>query len=224
MTLQADGKVLLAGYGTFAGSYDSAVARYTTAGVLDSGFGGGEGIVTTRLSEENDYARAVVSQPDGRVLLVGLSISGGNSDFALVRYASSPLLLDLQASTDSGIDLTDNITNYNTPTFLLRAAPYFRLYRNGDQISSDYETGSTAGTIYTVAAQEEGIHSFALCPVDVAGNAPYDPTEFAELRLTSGRWTRFSASAPASSPQRSRGPTPPTQWSCSRTGRFCSPA
>jgi uncharacterized delta-60 repeat protein len=83
-----DGKIVLAGYvnsGTNANNF--ALARYNPNGTLDATFGN-KGKVTTALNG-NDQARAVVIQPDGRIIEVGLTdinSPGGATEFALVRY------------------------------------------------------------------------------------------------------------------------------------------
>ena len=72
---------------TPTGGQDFALVRYTAAGVLDSSFGGGDGIVTTAVvpGNVNDMARSILQQqPDGRIVLVGQT--SASSDFALARY------------------------------------------------------------------------------------------------------------------------------------------
>ena len=72
---------------------------------------------------------------------------------------------DLQSSSDLGISDTDNLTCDNTPTFVVSDVPYFRLYRDGIQISGDNESGS-----YTTTMQPDGTHNYAIASVDAAGN------------------------------------------------------
>ena len=67
---------------------------------------------------------------------------------------AAPAAPDLQASSDTGVSDTDNLTNDNTPTFDAAGAPYFRLYRDGVQISGDYESGHATPT----AAQPDGAY------------------------------------------------------------------
>ncbi len=76
-----------------------------------------------------------------------------------------PAAPDLTASSDTGVDDTDDLTNDTTPTFEAAGAPYFRLYRNGIQISGDYETGS-----YTDAALSDDTYEYTVIAVDAAGN------------------------------------------------------
>jgi uncharacterized delta-60 repeat protein len=79
MALLANGKIVLAGYGTPGGPWRPAFAlvRYTSEGTLDAGFGDG-GILVSR----RGTARAIAVQPDGRLVAAGYSASG----VALARY------------------------------------------------------------------------------------------------------------------------------------------
>ena len=81
IALQADGKIVAAGY-RFSGSFfHFALARYNSDGSLDASFGTG-GKVVTALTAFDDLARAVVIQADGKIVAAGEA----NADFALVRY------------------------------------------------------------------------------------------------------------------------------------------
>jgi uncharacterized delta-60 repeat protein len=106
MALQPDGKIVVAGDSWFD-TDDFAVARYHSDGSLDISFGTG-GIVTTDFGD-NEYANAVVLQPDGRIILAGTSYHGmlpdQTSQFALVRYNSDGSL-DTTFDGD-GIVITD---------------------------------------------------------------------------------------------------------------------
>ncbi|MFN9915423.1 MAG: DUF4347 domain-containing protein, partial [Pirellulaceae bacterium] len=66
VTLQSDGKILVAGYiGTGAFS-EFAVVRYNTDGTLDTTFGGGDGIANTSFfGFGSDLASAITLQTDG---------------------------------------------------------------------------------------------------------------------------------------------------------------
>ena len=84
----SDGKILLGGYTNAAGNQDFALARYTSAGVLDTSFGGGDG-VTTHDFGGIDKARAMGIAANGNVLLVGSTKSGSDTDWGLVQFVSS---------------------------------------------------------------------------------------------------------------------------------------
>ncbi|HEY7030267.1 MAG TPA: SBBP repeat-containing protein [Thermomicrobiales bacterium] len=77
-------------------SYDFAVAKYTTAGVLDSTFDG-DGRVTTDFGSNQDQGFAVLSTGAGSTFVVAgrTDPSGADvGDFALARYTASTGALD----------------------------------------------------------------------------------------------------------------------------------
>lgn len=76
------GRVFAAGQsGTPGGPFDLAVARYTGDGSPDASFGTG-GFARTDLGASGEFPRALLSEPDGGVLLAGTSGAG----FVLVRH------------------------------------------------------------------------------------------------------------------------------------------
>jgi uncharacterized delta-60 repeat protein len=89
IALQANGKVVLAGYAFDFNRQESdiAMARYNTDGTLDAGFGTG-GKVVADLGSTDDMIRSLAIQSDGRIVAAGLS--GGN--FAVTRYTSSGMV------------------------------------------------------------------------------------------------------------------------------------
>lgn len=95
IALQSDGKILLAGYSVNTNiNYDFALVRYLTNGYLDTSFGvAGTGIVTTPIGTNNDVARSIVIQGDGKIVVGGYSVTNGtNANFALVRYTTNGVL------------------------------------------------------------------------------------------------------------------------------------
>jgi uncharacterized delta-60 repeat protein len=90
---QADGKVVVGGW-VYAGNGSSAdfvVARYTTAGVLDTSFGSaGMTITPVAPGTKDDAGRAILLQVDDRVPTVRSIVAGSandaNYDFAVTRY------------------------------------------------------------------------------------------------------------------------------------------
>jgi uncharacterized delta-60 repeat protein len=88
VAVQPDGKVVVAGMSSGVDTANFVVARYTSAGVLDTSFGnGGQASVWFNLGAESfEGATGVVIQPDGKIVVVGTASSiRHSSDFALAR-------------------------------------------------------------------------------------------------------------------------------------------
>jgi uncharacterized delta-60 repeat protein len=113
-----DGKILVAGSvqpSAFSSAADFALVRYNADGSLDTTFGTG-GIVTTKLGDFDAGANTVLIVPDAntttnpadyKVVAAGhTSTSGGNFNFALVRY-----------NADGSLDTTFNTTGIVTTNF-----------------------------------------------------------------------------------------------------------
>jgi uncharacterized delta-60 repeat protein len=111
IALQPDGKIVLAGdVSTFTSpSFDAigfGLARYNKDGRLDSTFGSGGKVIT---EGELIAARAVIIQPNGKLIAAGLAIhNNSNGDFALTRYNSN-------GSLDQGFGSGGIITTDFTP-------------------------------------------------------------------------------------------------------------
>jgi len=86
MVVQPDGKIVVVGY---SGSTDSdfAVVRYNTDGALDTTFDT-DGMVTTPFGPDNDQAKAVAIQTDGKIVVAGWAGNQltGQLDLAVARY------------------------------------------------------------------------------------------------------------------------------------------
>ncbi|MGH9286133.1 MAG: delta-60 repeat domain-containing protein, partial [Acidimicrobiales bacterium] len=91
IALQPDGRIVVAGRAVIsANESDFAVVRYLPDGLLDPAFGSGGKVVTdvSPSADEGtagDGGRAVVVQPDGRIVVGGTSFE----DFGLVRYLAN---------------------------------------------------------------------------------------------------------------------------------------
>ena len=95
MTLQPDGKLILAGHCEVGGQFDFCAVRYTASAVLDTTFGTG-GKLFTAISNgatpatSNDILAAMALQPDGKLLLAGYCRSGSFNKFCVARYDGGP--------------------------------------------------------------------------------------------------------------------------------------
>jgi len=92
IALQPDGKIVAAGsviHNNWPLSF--LVARFNPNGTLDTNFGN-EGVVVTNFGDSTAEANALVLQPDGKIVVAGVSGAGSGSelnDFALARYNSN---------------------------------------------------------------------------------------------------------------------------------------
>ncbi len=84
VTIQPDGKIILAGSSRVGTDDGFALARFDVDGSLDTTFDG-DGTVTTQIGASTDSASAVTVEPDGSIVAAGYSV-GTNADFAVARY------------------------------------------------------------------------------------------------------------------------------------------
>ncbi len=110
IVVQADGKILLAGYATTAVSRDFALARYNSDGTLDTSFDG-DGKVLTDFAAGSDRISSLALQADGKIVAAGQA-SGESIDFALARYnADGSLDTDFDADGKLMVDF-DGAADY----------------------------------------------------------------------------------------------------------------
>jgi uncharacterized delta-60 repeat protein len=90
MVRQPDGKILITGTTTTAGSSDHFLMRLEADGDLDPTFGdGADGIFIQSAVSGDNFGDSLVLLPDGRIVVVGLKPSG--SDWVVARYTSAGL-------------------------------------------------------------------------------------------------------------------------------------
>ena len=85
VAIQDDGRIVVAGYSYGGDTYDFAVVRYDTNGVLDDTFNS-DGKVTTDFSSDRDYGMGVAIQPDNKIIVVGGAKNGTENKLGVVRY------------------------------------------------------------------------------------------------------------------------------------------
>lgn len=81
VALQPDGKIIIAGYALVSNDIDFALARFLSDGSVDNTFGT-NGLVFTDIGSNSDFILDMMLQPDGRILVSGLS----NRHPTLARY------------------------------------------------------------------------------------------------------------------------------------------
>ncbi len=97
VAVQPDGKIVAGGStGTDVTGYDFALARFNTNGALDAGFGAGgpdgDGRATADLFGDDNLARSLALQSDGKIVLGGYAYNGSDKDFALARFNTNGAL------------------------------------------------------------------------------------------------------------------------------------
>jgi uncharacterized delta-60 repeat protein len=93
--VQPDGRIVLAGTCLTSGNdRDFCILRYDSDGRVDYQFGYyvGLGIVTTPVAGVQDEVKAMVIQPDGKIVIAGSCTVGSNAltNFCAVRYDGGP--------------------------------------------------------------------------------------------------------------------------------------
>jgi len=108
VAIQADGKIVVAGYSYSGSNADFAIVRYNPNGTIDTGFDG-DGKVIASIGSGNDYALKVAVQTDGKLVVVGSAAIGSSSDIAVVR-------LNPDGSFDSTFSDDGKLTTLVSPT------------------------------------------------------------------------------------------------------------
>lgn len=178
LTIQSDGKVLLAGFGFNGTSFDFALVRYDTNGALDTSFNGTGKVLTDFGGNSSDTGNEVRVQADGKIVVAGWSDTGGTNDFAIARYNTNGTL-DAGFSTGGkvtinlgGSDLAEGLTIQADGKLLVTGTAgingndfgLVRLDTNGSLdttfsgngiVTTDY-TASSDDRAYSVVVQSDG--------------------------------------------------------------------
>jgi uncharacterized delta-60 repeat protein len=81
------GKILIGGFSSNGSTGRWAMARFTSNGTLDTGFGG-DGKVTTNLSPADEQIEDLIVQKGGTIVAAGYAQRGAAPRFAVARYGS----------------------------------------------------------------------------------------------------------------------------------------
>lgn len=84
-------KILVAGWANNTRSDNFALARFLDNGALDTSFST-NGVAVVDFSAGDDRAAAMAVQPDGKLILAGYTLQGGQVDFALARFCANGML------------------------------------------------------------------------------------------------------------------------------------
>lgn len=201
LALQSDGKILVAGYASIAGSQDFAVVRLTDTGALDTSFSD-DGIATVNMGSSAEYAGAVAVQSDGKIILVGGStLTGGSYDFALARLTVSGAL-DVTFGTAgrvttslvAGSDYAGSVIIQTTGEIIAAGGAInggsedFALVRYTSTGALDTSFGTGGIVLTPISAGSEVCRGVVLQndgKIIAAGSTSVGPGSFATLRYTS---------------------------------------
>ena len=145
IAIQADGKIVVAGTAVPSeGEPEIALARYHPDGTLDTASDddpgesfGGDGKVITPIGGEWDVAWGVGIQPDGKIVVAGEMLDGGNYNFALVRYNTDGTLdtaTDATPATKFGTDgiVTQSIASGDDSAYSMLILPNGKIVAAGE--------------------------------------------------------------------------------------------
>lgn len=90
VSLQDDGKIVVAGSVYNGKNQTFAVLRFLSDGTLDPNFGR-SGITTTDFGKGDSAGYAIAVQPDGKIVAAGYASNGSDLDFALIRLEANGL-------------------------------------------------------------------------------------------------------------------------------------
>src|SRR5215472_17062077 len=132
VAVQADGKIVAAGYANLDGGHDFALVRYNSNGTLDASFGTGGKLTTAFALSQGSFSEAhafsVAVQPDGRIVAAGDAVVSGGFDFALARYNSNGTL---DASFGTGGQVTTDFAGANGQADSVAVQPDGRIVAAG---------------------------------------------------------------------------------------------
>lgn len=148
VTLQPDGKLVLAGWCYGAAGYNFCALRYQANGTLDTSFGT-NGKVITPVGSRDDRARALALQPDGKLILSGDCFNGLDNDFCALRYNANGTLDTSFGSNASGTVITPVGSGYDFANALA-------LQVDGKVVLAGYCAGTTRSNFCAVRYKANG--------------------------------------------------------------------
>lgn len=137
MTLQSDGKLIIAGY--CGSGHNFCAARYLSNGTLDSTFSG-NGIAQTVVGTASSSASTVAVQPDSKIVLAGLCANSAVYEFCALRYLSDGTL-DVAFNGDGQLMTSignNGVTSASTLALTLQADGKLLIAGTCDNGSDDF--------------------------------------------------------------------------------------
>jgi uncharacterized delta-60 repeat protein len=205
LVLQSDGAIIAGGYSESGSPVQRnfALARVTSNGILDNGFGIG-GKIITALGTGNEQILGLALQRNGRLVAVGEAKTGTDFDYVVTRYftrTESPFDFDGDGKTDISI-----FRPSNGEWWLLRSSDggngAVRFGNSSDKIVPADYTGDgktdtaiwrpSSGVWFVLRSEDFSFYAFPFgsngdtpAPGDYDGDGKADATVF---RPSSGTW------------------------------------
>jgi uncharacterized delta-60 repeat protein len=194
VAVQADGKILLAGNtGTGFSSTDAVLVRLNADGSFDTGFGGGDGIVTLDVSSADSF-NSLMLQADGKILAAGTDQLGFGE--ALIARFNIDGTLDTSFSGDGVFSAA--FGSGTSAIFALAMAPSGQVVGAGDSFTGgtyDFGMLRLASGVSDQSATAGIAFSYTV-PAGAFFDADGDPLTYAAT-LASGAalpaWLSFNA-------------------------------
>lgn len=149
LSIQSDGRLVVAGYYFNGSNHDFALVRYNADGSLDTSFGTG-GKVITPVGSSDDKATALGIQSDGKILVAGYS----DNNIAVVRY-----------KTDGSLDIS-----FGTGGKVTTSVGSSSSYASGLKIQSDGKIVVSGYYINGINAAEDPIYDMAMVRYNANGS------------------------------------------------------
>ncbi len=182
VAIDSNGKIVVAGYTNNGTNDDIAVARYTSAGALDTGFST-DGKATVFFGSSNDFdeqAYAVAVQSDDKIVVAGYMTSDNNTpdvltddhlDFALVRLNTDGTL-DTGFGTGGRVSTAISSANDQINAMVIDSAGKIVVAANGFALARYNANGTldtgfgTSGTVTASIGSNAAAYALA---IDSAG-------------------------------------------------------
>lgn len=158
VTIQTDGKIVVAGSTKVGALNRFALVRYNSDGTLDNSFGT-SGMTNTICGPGNNIARAIVLQTDGKIVVVGNQENQTYSQFAIARYNTSGTLDNTFGSggktlthLDYGFDLAYAVAIQPDGKIIAAGVSYDTLF-NGEFGVVRYNTNGTLDNTFGIGGK-----------------------------------------------------------------------